>query len=134
MSQGGYDTHSQQANTQVGLLNELSGALKAFLDDLADSKLADRVLVLCLSEFGRRVLENGSAGTDHGAAGPVLLAGPGVKPGLLGAYPSLTDLDGDLKPAVDFRRVYATVLEGWLGLPSGPALGGTFETLPLLKG
>ena len=134
-SQGGYDTHSAQSNTHFGLLNELSGALKAFLDDLAASKLADRVLVLGFSEFGRRVLENGSGGTDHGAAGPVFLAGPGVKPGLLGPYPSLTDLDdGDLKPVVDFRRVYATILEGWLGLPSGPALGGTFATMPLLKG
>jgi uncharacterized protein (DUF1501 family) len=133
-SQGSYDTHSAQSNTHFGLLNELSGALKAFLDDLAASKLADRVLVLCFSEFGRRVQENGSGGTDHGAAGPVLLAGPGVKAGLLGAYPSLTDLDdGDLKPVVDFRRVYATVLENWLGLPSQTALGGSFATLPLLK-
>jgi uncharacterized protein (DUF1501 family) len=133
-SQGGYDTHSAQSNTHFGLLNELSGALKAFLDDLAASKLADRVVILCFSEFGRRVLENGSSGTDHGAAGPVLLAGPGVKAGLLGAYPSLTDLDdGDLKPVVDFRRVYATILENWLGLESKVALGGTFEPLPLLK-
>ncbi len=134
-SQGGYDTHQQQANQHFGLLNELSGAIKAFLDDLAAAKLADRVLVLCFSEFGRRVPENASAGTDHGAAGPVLLAGPGVKPGLLGAYPSLTDLDnGDLKPIVDFRRVYATLLEGWLSLPSEAALGGRFEPLPLLRG
>jgi uncharacterized protein (DUF1501 family) len=133
-SQGGYDTHSAQFNRHFGLLNELSGALRAFLDDLAASKLADRVLVLCFSEFGRRVLENDSAGTDHGAAGPVLLAGPGVKAGLLGTYPSLTDLvDGDLKPVVDFRRVYATVLQNWLGLPSESALGGAFAPLPLLK-
>jgi uncharacterized protein (DUF1501 family) len=133
-SQGGYDTHSQQLGTHFECLAELASALKAFLDDLADSKLADRVLVLCFSEFGRRVLENGSAGTDHGAAGPVLLAGPSVKPGLLGAYPSLTNLDdGDLKPLVDFRRVYATILDRWLGLPSGPALGGAFEPLPLLN-
>ena len=89
--------------------------------------------MLCFSEFGRRVRENGSAGTDHGAAGPVFLAGPAVKPGLLGAYPSLTDLDdGDLKPVVDFRRVYATILESWLGLPSETALGGTFEQFPFL--
>ena len=81
-SQGGYDTHSQQLGTHFGLLCELSGALKAFLDDLAEAKLADRVLVLCFSEFGRRVQENASAGTDHGAAGPVFLAGPAVKPGL----------------------------------------------------
>ncbi len=111
-SQPGYDTHSQQLGTHYDLLGELSGALKAFLDDLGNAKLADRVLVLSFSEFGRRVQENGSGGTDHGAAGPVLLAGPAVKPGLLGAYPSLTDLDaGDLKPVVDFRRVYATILE-----------------------
>ena len=74
-------------------------------------------------------------GTDHGTAGPVFLAGPGVRPGLHGAYPSLTDLvDGDLKMTVDFRRVYATVLEDWLGLASKEALGGAFEPLPLLHG
>ncbi len=134
-SQGGYDTHSAQAPTHFGLLGELSGAIRAFLDDLAASGLADRVLVLAFSEFGRRVAENGSAGTDHGAAGPVFLAGPGVRPGLIGKYPSLTDLDGgDLKVAVDFRRVYASILTGWLGLPAAPALGGTFEPLPLFRG
>ena len=133
-AQASYDTHSQQSFTHFGLLGELSGALKAFLDDLADAKLADRVLVLSFSEFGRRVQENGSGGTDHGAAGPVFLAGPAVKPGLLGAYPSLTDLDdGDLMPVVDFRRIYATILTSWLGLPAGAALGGTFHPLPLLK-
>jgi uncharacterized protein (DUF1501 family) len=133
-TQGGYDTHANQAPTHFQLLDDLSGALKAFLDDLAASKLADRVLVLCFSEFGRRVAENGSGGTDHGTAGPVLLAGPRVRPGLLGPYPSLGDLEGgDLKPAVDFRRVYATALEGWLGLPSGSALGGKFASLPLLR-
>jgi uncharacterized protein (DUF1501 family) len=132
--QGGYDTHSSQSGTHFGLLGELSGALKAFLDDMAESKLADRVLVLGFSEFGRRVLENGSGGTDHGAAGPVLLAGPAVKPGLLGAYPSLTDLDdGDLKPLIDFRRVYATILDGWLGLPSESALRGSFEPMSILR-
>ncbi len=101
---------------------------------MADAKLADRVLVLSFSEFGRRVQENGSGGTDHGAAGPVFLAGPAVKPGLLGAYPSLTDLDdGDLKPVVDFRRVYATILTTLARPARGAALGGTFHPLPLLK-
>ncbi len=101
------------------MLEELSSSLRAFLDDLAAARLADRVLVLVFSEFGRRVAENGSKGTDHGTAGAILLAGPRVRPGLHGAYPSLTDLvEGDLKIALDFRRVYATVLEGWLGLPS----------------
>ncbi len=90
--------------------------------------------MLGFSEFGRRVAENGSAGTDHGTAGPVFLAGAGVRPGLVGTYPSLTDLDdGDLKMTVDFRRVYATLLDGWLGLPGRTAMGTTFECLPLLR-
>jgi len=90
--------------------------------------------VLVFSEFGRRVAENGSNGTDHGTAGPVLLAGPCVRPGLHGLYPSLLDLaDGDLKMTVDFRRVYAGVLEGWLGLPSKEALSGTFAPLPVFQ-
>jgi uncharacterized protein (DUF1501 family) len=133
-AQGGYDTHAGQLATHSELLSELSGALKAFLDDLTSAGLAERVLVLCFSEFGRRVAENDSAGTDHGTAGPVLLAGAGVRAGLVGPYPSLLDLeDGDLKVAVDFRRVYATILGGWLGLPAEVALGGAFEPLPLLR-
>jgi uncharacterized protein (DUF1501 family) len=131
---GSYDTHSGQLHFHGPLLSELSGAVKAFLDDLAAAKLAERVVVLCFSEFGRRVQENGSQGTDHGTAGPVLLAGPRVKAGLVGATPSLIDLhDGDLKMSVDFRRVYATVLEKWLTLPAKAALGGAFESLPLFR-
>ena len=115
------------------LLGELSNALKAFLDDLAAAKLAERVLVLCFSEFGRRVMENGS-GTDHGSAGPVFLAGPKVKAGLIGEAPRPLDPeDGGLKLTVDFRRVYAGVLEDWLGLPSRLALGGDFPRLPLFR-
>jgi len=132
--QSGYDTHSGQLPTHASLLFELSSALRAFLDDLAAAGLADRVAVLCFSEFGRRVAENGSQGTDHGTAGPVFLAGTGVKPGLVGTTPSLLDLEaGDLKVGLDFRRVYATVLEDWLGLPSQTALAGTFERLPLFR-
>ncbi len=134
-AQPGYDTHAGQAPTHASLLSELSGALLAFLDDLHRAKLADRVTVLCFSEFGRRVAENGSAGTDHGTAAPVFLAGPGVKSGLLGATPSLSDLeDGDIKMAIDFRRVYASVLESWLGVPSKAAIGGAFEPLGLFRG
>lgn len=126
-SQAGYDTHHIQLQAHADLLGELSGALKAFLDDLAAAKLADRVMVMCFSEFGRRVKENGSQGTDHGTAGPVFLAGPGVKAGLIGEAPSLHDLqDGDLKMTVDFRSVYASILEDWLVLPSKPSLGGEF--------
>ncbi len=132
--QPGYDTHGAQPGTHFQLLNELSGALEAFQADLGASGLLDRVLVMAFSEFGRRVAENGSAGTDHGTSGLVFLAGTQVQPGLIGSYPSLTDLvDGDLKMTVDFRRVYATVLEDWLGLASRNALDGTFERMPLFR-
>lgn len=129
-NQSGYDTHAAQLPQHATLLRELSEALKAFLDDLAASQLSDRVLVLCFSEFGRRVSENASQGTDHGTAGPVLLAGGGTRAGLVGARPSLADLDsGDLKMTVDFRRVYATLLDDWLGVDSQVVLGDRFERL-----
>jgi uncharacterized protein (DUF1501 family) len=132
--QGGYDTHFSQRPAHARLLGELSGAIGAFLDDLKTARLDDRVAVVCFSEFGRRVAENGSAGTDHGTAGPVIVAGSGVRAGLVGPTPSLTDLeDGDLKVGVDFRRVYAAALESWLNLPAEPALGGKFESLPLFR-
>jgi uncharacterized protein (DUF1501 family) len=129
-----YDTHAVQLPVQAELLSELSGGLKAFLDDMAASCLAERIAVLCFSEFGRRVAENDSQGTDHGTAGPVLVAGPKVKAGLIGAAPKLLDLeDGDLKMSVDFRRVCAAVLEKWLELPAKTALGGEFAPLPLFN-
>jgi uncharacterized protein (DUF1501 family) len=134
--QPGYDTHSAQLFAHANLLFELSGALKAFLDDLAAARLADRVAVLLFSEFGRTVAENSSQGTDHGTAGPVFLAGPGLKGGLVGTTPSLLDPDprhGDLRRSLDFRRVYATVLADWLGLPPREVLGATFEHLPLVR-
>jgi uncharacterized protein (DUF1501 family) len=135
--QAGYDTHAGQLGPHAALLRELGGALQAFLDDLTAAKLAERVTVLCFSEFGRTVKENASAGTDHGTAGPVFLAGPGIKSGLVGATPNLLDQDpkyGDLKVGLDFRQVYATVLEEWLGLPARAAVGGAFERLPLFHG
>jgi uncharacterized protein (DUF1501 family) len=135
--QSGYDTHAGQLGQHAALLSDLSGALKAFFDDLTAAKLADRVIVLTFSEFGRTVKENGSAGTDHGTAGPVFVAGPQVKPGLVGSAPHLLELDpkhGDLKMGIDFRSVYATVLEDWLALPARAALAGKFEKLPLFKG
>jgi uncharacterized protein (DUF1501 family) len=134
-SQSGYDTHASQLNTQANLLGELSSSLKAFLDDLKEAKLDDRVVVLAFSEFGRRVEENDSQGTDHGTAGPVLLAGPAVKPGLHGKTPSLTDLSGgDLKSSIDFREVYATVLDKWLDLRAPDSLSGYKERSLLLSG
>jgi uncharacterized protein (DUF1501 family) len=133
-SQAWYDTHADQLPSQAPLLGELASALRAFLDDLAAAGLAERVAVLCFSEFGRRVQENGSQGTDHGTAGPVFVAGTKVKAGLVGATPKLLDLqDGDLKMSIDFRRVYAAVLDDWLGLPSETALHGKFDLLPLFR-
>jgi uncharacterized protein (DUF1501 family) len=133
-TQGSYDTHSAQLFTHANLLFDLASSVRAFLDDLTAARLADRVAILAFSEFGRRVQENGSAGTDHGTAGPVFLAGPGVKGGLVGKTPSMADLEaGDLKMGLDFRRVYATVLEDWLGLPAQAALSGAFERLPLFR-
>jgi uncharacterized protein (DUF1501 family) len=129
-----YDTHFAQLPAHTLLLEELGDAVGAFLDDLAAAKLADRVVVMTFSEFGRTVAENGSGGTDHGTAGPMFLAGPKVKAGLVGDTPSLTDLAGrDLKVGIDFRRVYATVLESWLGLPARVALDGNFARLPLFR-
>jgi uncharacterized protein (DUF1501 family) len=131
--QSGYDTHAIQLPTHARLLRDFTAALRAFFDDLAGAKLADRVVVMAFSEFGRRVAENGSLGTDHGTAGPVFLAGPSVKTGLVGTTPSLASLrDGDLVWSIDFRRIYATLLGPWLGLPPEEVLGGHFETLPLL--
>ncbi len=134
LEQGDYDTHGHQLARHGGLLEDLFRSIKAFLDDLTAAKLADRVLVLVFSEFGRRVEENGSKGTDHGTAGPVFLAGSRVRPGVSGEYPSLTDLqNGDLKMTVDFRRIYATVIHAWLRLSSEEALGGPFAQLDLLR-
>jgi uncharacterized protein (DUF1501 family) len=134
--QAGYDTHAGQYGQHQLLLSELSGAVGAFVADLEAAKLDDRVVVLVFSEFGRTVQENGSAGTDHGTAAPVFVCG-GVKGGVVGAAPKLLDLDpkhGDLKVAIDFRRVYSTLLESWLGVPAKAALGGEYERLPLVKG
>jgi uncharacterized protein (DUF1501 family) len=90
--------------------------------------------MMTFSEFGRRVQQNASGGTDHGAAAPMFLFGPSVKPGVWGKHPSLTDLDqGDLKYGIDFRNVYATVLQNWMDAPSKPILGQQFKTLNILR-
>jgi uncharacterized protein (DUF1501 family) len=133
VSPGGFDNHANQAGNHAVLLRELSDSVAAFCDDLAHDKLLDRVLLATYSEFGRTLSENGRHGTGHGAAAPVFLAGGRVKGGLLGVHPSLTDLDADApKPSTDFRCVYATILERWLGVASEPILGGRFATLELL--
>lgn len=126
----GFDTHSQQPAAHTALLQQAGGSVQAFLEDIAHHGQADRVMVMCFSEFGRRVQENASEGTDHGAAAPMFLAGTKVKTGVIGKHPSLTDLDdGDLKFHTDFRQVYASVLEKWLGWNSRAVLGGEFASV-----
>jgi uncharacterized protein (DUF1501 family) len=130
---GSFDTHAAQKGTQDRLLGELSDALKAFYDDLAEHGNDKRTLTMTFSEFGRRVAENASAGTDHGEASPMFLVGGGIKGGVYGEHPSLDDLDnGDVRFTVDFRQVYATVIERWLGRPSNDIVLGQFSTLPFL--
>ncbi|MCH8921657.1 MAG: DUF1501 domain-containing protein [Planctomycetes bacterium] len=129
----GFDTHAEQNNAHAALLGELSGALAAFSEDLKSRGHDRHVLTLAFSEFGRRLRENASGGTDHGAAAPLFLIGSRVKPGLIGKHPSLTDLtSGDLKYHTDFRRVYATLLEKWLGWPSAEVLGKQYRPLDVL--
>ena len=131
LNQTGYDTHSRQAGAHDQLLGTLSNAIGAFFQDLQKRGSSNEVLVMVYSEFGRRVKENASAGTDHGAAAPVLLISPHIKPGFHGPRPSLTDLgDGDLKFHTDFRRVYATVLNSWLKVTGGG--DARFAPLPVI--
>jgi uncharacterized protein (DUF1501 family) len=131
---GGFDTHANQRDNHGALLRQLSESVAAFVDDLERDKLLDRVLLMTFSEFGRTVKENGRRGTDHGSAAPLFLAGGKVKGGLIGAYPNLTDLEnGGQKFHTDFRRVYATVLDRWLGFDSKSVLGEEFEPLDVLR-
>jgi uncharacterized protein (DUF1501 family) len=136
VSHGGFDTHNNQGGergTHQNLLRQLDAAVSAFLADLKSRGLFDQVALMTFSEFGRRVRENGSGGTDHGTAAPLFLAGGGVRGGLHGSAPSLTDLDnGDLKFTTDFRSVYATVIGRWLGVPPARVLGREFPPLDLI--
>jgi uncharacterized protein (DUF1501 family) len=132
-SLGGFDTHAGQINSHERLMGVLNDAVAAFVADLKQQGNFERVLLMTFSEFGRRVAENANSGTDHGAAAPMFLIGGGVKPGLFGKHPSLTNLDnGDLRFSTDFRSVYASVLEEWLRAPSEMVLGKKFATLPIV--
>jgi uncharacterized protein (DUF1501 family) len=135
VSQGGYDTHTNQVGAHERILKDLGDSMKAFVEDLQKQGNFQRVMVLTFSEFGRRVAENASGGTDHGAAAPMFIVGPKVKAGLHGKYPSLAPeelTNGDLRYNVDFRSVYAGVLEEWLKTKSEPILGRKFTPLPLV--
>lgn len=144
VSLGGFDHHSDQIShpnnradkltgQHAGLLRWFSSAVNTFYDDMAQHGLADNVLMMQWSEFGRRPNENDSFGTDHGTAAPLFVIGNSVRGGLYGQQPSLaaTDLDGagNMKFTVDFRSVYATVLDRWLGVDSKTVLGASFENI-----
>jgi uncharacterized protein (DUF1501 family) len=134
VSLGGFDTHANEKAAHATLMTTLADGLAAFQQDLERLGRADQVLVLGFSEFGRRVRENGSGGTDHGAAGPMFALGNPVRGGVYGNHPSLASLDdGDLRYTVDFRQVYATVLEDWLGVSSRPVLGASFDRLAFIR-
>jgi uncharacterized protein (DUF1501 family) len=135
VSQGGYDTHTNQTGQHQRLMQELGDSVKAFVADLKAQGNLSRVLLMTFSEFGRRVSENANGGTDHGAAAPMFVIGEKLKAGLRGTQPSLAPADlfnGDLKYNVDFRSVYAEVLEAWLKTPSKPILGQKFTPLAVV--
>ena len=133
----GFDTHAGQGGAtgaHANLLTEVSGAIAAFYKDVSARGHKDRVCVMTFSEFGRRAKENGSNGTDHGSGAPMLLVGGKVKAGAIGAHPSLAKLeDGNLVHHTDFRRVYAAMLEDWLGLEAKPVVGAGFKPLEVFK-
>ncbi len=125
---GGFDTHANQQATHDVLMSTLATGLAAFYNDLIAHNKADNVVIMTWSEFGRRVEENGSNGTDHGTAAPMFVLGNSVNKGIFGESPSLSSLDqnGNLKYTVDFRSVYATLLDRWMGASSHDILGGSF--------
>lgn len=129
----GFDTHANQATNHQNLLKTLSEGLAAFQKDLEDHQLADQVVTMTFSEFGRRPMENQSRGTDHGTAAPLFVMGSKVKAGILGTPPDLNlNRNQDLKFTTDFRQVYSTVLNRWLDCPAEPVLGKAFEPIGFL--
>ncbi len=136
VSLGGFDTHANQAGRHDNLMRDFAAGVNAFWRDMREQKNEERVLMMCFSEFGRRVQQNASQGTDHGAAAPMFLVGPAIqkKAGIVGQHPSLTNLDqGDLRFNIDFRTIYATVLQDWMDTPSKPILGQQFKTIPIIR-
>lgn len=135
-SLGGFDTHVNERRVHDTLMTTFAAGVAAFMQDLQALGKAEQVALMTFSEFGRRVHENAGNGTDHGTAAPMLLLGGGLRGGLYGAAPSLTDLDGngDLKFGLDFRQVYATLLHDWLGAQPEPVLDGqSYPSLGVVK-
>ncbi|WP_340117575.1 DUF1501 domain-containing protein [Pelagibius sp. 7325] len=132
LQHSGYDTHAQQAPRHAALLGDLAEALVTFRQAMIEVGAWDRVLVVTYAEFGRRAAENASGGSDHGTAAPHFLLGGRLGGGFYGEQPRLDDLEGgDLTPRLDFRRLYAAVAQGWLGLPPAPGSLGRHAPLPL---
>ena len=132
---GGYDTHSSQVARHPVLLRDLSAAITDFIQDLRDHDASDEVVMLVFTEFGRRFADNGS-GTDHGAGGGAFIIGNAVKGGLYSEYPPLTPnqwVEGDLRHTIDFRGVYGTLLEQWLGVDPASVIRGNFEGVPIFS-
>jgi uncharacterized protein (DUF1501 family) len=135
VSMGGFDTHANQKVNQDKLLGQLGDAIDAFMQDLSSMKKQDDVTIMTFSEFGRRVKQNGSNGTDHGTAEPMFIIGNKVQGGMYGTYPSLSDLDnnGDLKFNADFRSVYAGILRDVVGADPSPILAGPYDPLGVVR-
>lgn len=134
-SVGGFDTHAKQTEQHAALLKGFSEGMLAFQREMEAVGKADKIVTMVFSEFGRRSYENASGGTDHGAAAPMFVVGKAVKGGVYGPKPDLENLaDGDLKYGVDFRQMYATALDQWMGGDSGKVLAGKFEHVNVLKG
>ncbi|MCH7744458.1 MAG: DUF1501 domain-containing protein [Chloroflexi bacterium] len=135
-SHGGYDTHANEMPSHPKLMTDLSGAISDFLDDLQEHDASDNITVLVFTEFGRRMRDNGS-GTDHGSGGGAFMFGNSIKGGLYSEYPSLNPKDWehgeDLKHTIDFRGIYGTVLEQWLGVEARPIVKGDFEQISPFK-
>jgi uncharacterized protein (DUF1501 family) len=130
----GFDTHANQAPQHANLLTQVSGAMTAFYRDLTARGHGNRVLMMTFSEFGRRAAENGSHGTDHGSGAPMLLVGGQVRSGPVGAHPALNNLEaGNLRHHTDFRRVYAAVLDNWLGVNSRQVLAGEYQPVNVFR-
>ncbi len=130
---GGFDTHAGQQYRHANLLKQYAESIRAFYRDLKDQGNHQRVLILTFSEFGRRVKENASRGTDHGTAAPMFVIGDMVRPGVHGPHPSLSKLDkGDLIYHTDFRQIYAAALEHWMKADSEKILRGKFKPAPVL--
>jgi uncharacterized protein (DUF1501 family) len=131
---GGFDTHANQPGQHANLLRQVGDSLKAFHADLTRQGNAGRVMTMVFSEFGRRVAQNASGGTDHGTAAPMYLIGDMVRPGVLGDHPALTNLDaGDLRYGVDFRTIYAGILQKWMGADATKVLGARYTPAKIMR-